>query len=124
MPAGVGPPCRRCGELTAVMTHATITAKMLAQPYYYAKWYRCENAACKTTLIMPEEHRVFCDGDGSRQDAGFAELAARLKAAEQPPAEPTNYEPPPWDTFPPSDPKTEQARERMRAKMRARHDAK
>jgi hypothetical protein len=54
-----GPPCLRCGCLTEVRQHKAITAKHLAQPFYYAYWHYCINRRCKTTLIMPEEARVY-----------------------------------------------------------------
>ena len=62
-----GPPCRRCKQATEVREHGAITEKHLAQPFYYARWYRCRNPSCKTTLIMPEEFKVWnykpSDGD-------------------------------------------------------------
>ena len=54
-----GPPCPRCKHATEVREHGAITAKHLAQPFYYARWYRCTNGQCKTTLIMPEEFKVW-----------------------------------------------------------------
>lgn len=41
--------------------HAAITEKMLRQPFYYDKWFRCKNTQCGTTLIMLEEHKVWRD---------------------------------------------------------------
>ena len=63
-----GPPCRRCKQATEVREHGAITEKHLAQPFYYARWYRCtQSRQCKTTLIMPEEFKVWnykpSDGD-------------------------------------------------------------
>jgi hypothetical protein len=54
-----GPPCRRCKQATEVREHGAITEKHLAQPFYYTRWFRCTNRKCKTTLIMPEEFKVW-----------------------------------------------------------------
>jgi hypothetical protein len=54
-----GPPCPRCKQTTEVREHGAITAKQLAQPFYYARWHRCRNPECKTTLIMPEQFKVW-----------------------------------------------------------------
>jgi hypothetical protein len=53
-----GPPCPRCKQPTEVREHIEVTAKELAQPYYYSRWYRCANSRCRTGLIMPHEFRV------------------------------------------------------------------
>lgn len=50
-----GPPCHR---LTQVREHERITDKLRSQPFYYARWYRCMNQNCRTTLIMPPEFMV------------------------------------------------------------------
>jgi hypothetical protein len=60
-----GPPCPRCGGATAIFEHVRITKKQLQQPYYYRCWYKCEYRGCKTTLIMPEDQKVW----NSRPDA-------------------------------------------------------
>jgi hypothetical protein len=36
-----------------------IGEKQLRAPFYYSRWYRCMNAECQTTLIMPNEFRVY-----------------------------------------------------------------
>lgn len=54
-----GPPCFRCGKPTEVREHDEIRNKQLSQPYYYTRWYCCMNSDCRTTLIMPDAHRVF-----------------------------------------------------------------
>lgn len=54
-----GPPCRRCKQATEVREHSAITRRHLAQPFYYTRWYRCSNPKCKTTLIVPEEFKVW-----------------------------------------------------------------
>ncbi len=55
-----GPPCPRCSQATQVREHAAITEKHTRrQPFYYSRWYRCLNPNCKTTLIMPEQYKVW-----------------------------------------------------------------
>jgi hypothetical protein len=54
-----GPPCPRCKHQTEVREHVEVTAKELAKPFHYSRWYKCVNAQCKTKLIMPSEFRVF-----------------------------------------------------------------
>jgi hypothetical protein len=56
-----GPPCRRCGCPTEVREHKEVTAKELARPFYYTRWFNCLNRRCRTTLIMPEEFKVIND---------------------------------------------------------------
>lgn len=56
---GVGPGCPRCGNPTVVRKHREVGERQLRQPFYYEKWFYCWNEECKTTLIMPDEHRVF-----------------------------------------------------------------
>jgi hypothetical protein len=54
-----GPPCPRCHQITEVREHQGLTEKQQRQPFYYARWYRCTNSQCRTTLIMPEEFKVW-----------------------------------------------------------------
>jgi hypothetical protein len=54
-----GPPCPRCKRATEVREHRVIGEKQLRAPFYYSRWYRCTNAECPTTLIMPNEFRVY-----------------------------------------------------------------
>lgn len=56
--AGPPEPCPRCGAPMQIREHTEITAKHLAQPYYYTRWFRCMNPRCKTTLVMREEYKV------------------------------------------------------------------
>jgi hypothetical protein len=56
---GKGPPCPRCRQPTQIREHESITAKELAKPFYYRRWYICGNRQCRTTTIMPEECKVF-----------------------------------------------------------------
>jgi len=54
-----GPRCFRCGKWTMVYERVSPTPKMLAAPFYYRRFFRCVNKQCKTTLIMPDEFRVW-----------------------------------------------------------------
>jgi hypothetical protein len=57
--AKAGPPCPRCQRPTEVREHKAITPKLLAQPFYYSRWFKCLSGSCRTTLIMPDEFKVF-----------------------------------------------------------------
>jgi hypothetical protein len=50
-----GPPCPQCGYATQVCEHDRIRRRHLRQ----RRWYCCVNHHCATTLIMPEEHKVW-----------------------------------------------------------------
>lgn len=67
---GDGPPCPRCEGPTEIHQHFTISAKILAQPFYYSEWYFCANDECKTTLIMPDNKKVF--RERADKDKSFA----------------------------------------------------
>jgi hypothetical protein len=50
-----GPPCPRCNRAMEVREHGRLRKKHLRQPYYYARWYRCNYGDCRTTLVMPPQ---------------------------------------------------------------------
>lgn len=54
-----GPPCTRCRQPTVVCWHTAITPRLLAQSFYYSRWYYCVNAQCQTTNIMLEVDKVW-----------------------------------------------------------------
>lgn len=56
---GAGDPCPRCGQPTEIREHARITDRERRRPFFYARWFRCVNPACRTTTIVPEQYRVF-----------------------------------------------------------------
>lgn len=58
---GDGDPCHRCGGLTQIREHKVITAKELARPFYYSRWFYCSNPDCVTNLIMPERYKVVAE---------------------------------------------------------------
>jgi hypothetical protein len=62
--AGTGIACPRCNLPTEERVHASITEKMLRQPFYYRRWFYCTNKTCKTTMIMRDEDRVFPHENG------------------------------------------------------------
>jgi hypothetical protein len=55
---GLGIRCHRCNRHTQIREHSVITEKHLAQPFYYSRWYYCNNAQCRTNQIMPDEFKV------------------------------------------------------------------
>lgn len=54
-----GPACPRCHHRTAIFEHSIVDQRLLKQACYYKRWYLCRNPDCQTTLIMPNEHRVW-----------------------------------------------------------------
>lgn len=56
---GAGDFCPRCKLATQIREHKAITQKHLKQPFYYSRWFNCTNPECKTTLIMPDQYRVY-----------------------------------------------------------------
>ena len=56
---GDGDPCPRCGQPTQLREHVEVTAKHLAQPFYYRRWFNCTNRNCRTKLIMPNRYVVW-----------------------------------------------------------------
>jgi hypothetical protein len=69
--------CPRCGGQTERRTHAVITEKLLAKPFYYRQWFYCHDINCKTRLIMCDEDRVFAEA-GLRLTAIKEQLCPRL----------------------------------------------
>jgi hypothetical protein len=64
--SGTGIPCINCGEITELRYHKEITPKLLAQPFYYSKWYNCKNPDCRTTIFMEDADKVFNKGKTTR----------------------------------------------------------
>lgn len=56
---GNGPPCPRCHRPMLVYEHKTIGEKQRRQPFYYSRWYRCDNGGCRTSLVMPKQFIVW-----------------------------------------------------------------
>ena len=57
--AGDGDPCPRCGMAMAIYEHPQVTRHERVRPFYYSRWFRCTNAECKTTTVMPDRYRVW-----------------------------------------------------------------
>jgi hypothetical protein len=57
-----GPPCPRCEQPTQIREHASITAKILAQPFYYSRWFFCTNRKCRATMFTTDEFKVLKEG--------------------------------------------------------------
>jgi hypothetical protein len=85
-----GPPCPRCHRATEIREHAKITEKILAQPFYYSRWYYCRNPHCRTNVIHDDRFRVWND---SFSDAAFDVLDQIGDASANPPT-PDDQEPP------------------------------
>jgi hypothetical protein len=56
------PPCPRCAWPMQVREHREVTERHRRQPYYYSKWYCCMQRNCVTTLVMPEEFKIWNGG--------------------------------------------------------------
>lgn len=86
-----------------VREHAAITEKMLRQAVYYTRWYCCMNHQCRTTLVMPEEHRVCIAGQVTRgeevgKQAGVREAGASVTTGGLWSEDQANVEDrPPWE---------------------------
>jgi hypothetical protein len=53
-----GDPCPRCKQGTEVREHVELTDKHLRQPFYYSRWFNCNNPGCQTKQIMPSRFKV------------------------------------------------------------------
>ena len=56
---GDGEPCPRCGQPMHIFEHSAISPRQRRAPFYYAKWYRCYNIACKTSVVTYDEDRIW-----------------------------------------------------------------
>jgi hypothetical protein len=101
-----GDPCPRCRKPTEIREHTEITAKHLAQPFFYERWFNCVNPACKTTLIMPDRYRVFAseatreqyaDGPLFRQPDRLHDGDDAVMDVLNTVQEPDPHERPPWE---------------------------
>jgi len=54
-----GAPRPRSARPIEIRQHVRIRDKRRRQPCYYSRWYRCKYADCRTTLVMPEEHKIW-----------------------------------------------------------------
>jgi hypothetical protein len=49
-----GDACPRCGQPTQIREHKSIRPKELRRPFYYSRWFYCDNPKCKTNTVVPE----------------------------------------------------------------------
>jgi hypothetical protein len=83
-----GPPCPRCEVPMEVCEHASIGAKQKRKAYYYSRWFCCRNKQCRTTLVMPEEFKVWNEQALKPQTEDERRLdAVREQLGERPPWE-------------------------------------
>jgi hypothetical protein len=73
-----GDRCPRCGQRTEIREHRNVTAKELAKPFYYARWFICVNRRCKTTMIMREEHKVWNGGGMVETPSVYRDMAIEV----------------------------------------------
>lgn len=94
-----GIPCPRCGRPTEIREHTEVTARHLAQPFYYSRWFNCNASDCKTTLFMREEFRVFADPEQAQQAERFKAIKQQMTPVEpiRRGRDPLPGEAPPWD---------------------------
>jgi hypothetical protein len=69
---GWGDPCPRCCQPTEIREHPAITEKHLRQPFYYSRWFYCQNPACKTTTYMADRYKVWNDAERAGEAAQAA----------------------------------------------------
>jgi hypothetical protein len=61
---GEGDPCPRCKVPMQIFEHREVTKKERRRPFHYSRWFRCQNAQCQTTTVMPARYRVWnCGGE-------------------------------------------------------------
>jgi hypothetical protein len=70
-----------------VREHASIGPKQLRQPYYYSRWYCCRNKQCRTTLVMPDEFKVWNEPEPAPQTDADRHLDAIREQLGEPPWE-------------------------------------
>jgi hypothetical protein len=89
--AGDGDPCPRCGLPMEIREHDGFADRQSRQRYYYTRWFCCMNKSCKTTVVMPERHKVMNPIEGSDTSPDNA----KPTAMQPEPADPN--ERPPWE---------------------------
>jgi hypothetical protein len=62
-----------------IREHGRIRQKHLRQPYYYSRWYKCRHGDCRTTLVMPEEFKVWNGDQESDQARRLQAIREQLK---------------------------------------------
>lgn len=94
---GIGINCPRCGRPTEIRGHIAVSAKQLAQPYYYSRWFNCAHADCATTLIMRDEYRVFNDPEKGAEALRLDLIKDQLRRPDAPKPSLSSGNRPPWE---------------------------
>jgi hypothetical protein len=88
---GDGDACPRCGVPTQIREHDDLGEMQLRQRCYYTRWFCCMNKNCKTTIVVPERHKVMNPNVGSDTSSD----KAKPTVMQPDPADPN--ERPPWE---------------------------
>jgi hypothetical protein len=63
-----------------VRQHNHIGAKQLRQPYFYSRWYRCNNPDCRTREVMPAEFIVWNDNEAAQRLRRLQAIREQLRS--------------------------------------------
>lgn len=75
---GEGKACPTCNQITEAREHSVITDRHLRQPFYYSRWYNCNNKQCRTTLIMPNENKIMNKNENAQFYKNYKELDEQM----------------------------------------------
>lgn len=70
--------CPRCQHPAQEREHAEIGDRELNRPFYYSKWWSCQNRQCATTIFMRDEHKVMNKNAAARQMRDRQEYAQQM----------------------------------------------
>lgn len=73
-----GEKCPRCMLPAQEREHVEISERELNRPFYYSKWWSCQNRACATTVFMRDEYRVFNRNSAAREMKEKQEYAEQM----------------------------------------------
>jgi hypothetical protein len=81
---GDGEPCPRCGVMMRAFRHAAIGKQQQRAPFYYLRWFRCYNVACRTTIVQRDADRQWnVSGEQREQLEQWLQQNAKRQAAMQ-----------------------------------------
>jgi hypothetical protein len=68
----------------AIFQHREISARQRRSPFYYEKWYRCLSDSCRTTVVLPDQFRVWnIEGeDRSSLESWLAKQTTKRQVAQ------------------------------------------
>jgi hypothetical protein len=72
-----GTECPRCFQEGETRQHIQITQKQLNQPFYFKRWYNCNNEKCPTTIFMLNDWKV------ENKNAAALEMKAKQEYSAQ-----------------------------------------